>query len=317
MGSLFGIHCTILIDGQPVEPIRVQWALAGEAGYVAQYRPQVAAAAPAVNIDLTANPVEFYPWTDAAPQAIVVEAQAPDGEWVPGGGTLTLKANTYRFGEGREGGIELQPLQGGNTLIALGHDPRLAPGIALAFDVPGAIYPGYFGAIQLVASVRVFHTQVRDYYLCNTQGEYVLDAAAADTDYLYSKIEVEEGEIARYTFSDTPNQELLPAIEGNVVESFDVRETFQTYIVYNGSTAADPNDDIAQIWFPTTAAISWGWTATATNDGQNHWRLTNGQVIDPTPGNFALPSWAGTIRDATTYPNLSLRTDKVGLSRAT
>lgn len=311
VGELVAIHCVIVIDGQPVEPVAVIWQLGDPNGFVMQYSPTVQSAHPNFNIDLTANPITFFPWNaeQTQPTQIMVEAQAHDGQWVAGTGTLTVTPNGYEQHGDYVGTIQLQGLPSGNTLVAFdGEDPATQPGIALGYTIPGgANYPGYLGGIQIVSSVRYFHTAARDYYLTNTQGAFVLDAASTQSDYVYSKVDVELGEIPNYTFNDTPNQELLPVIEGNTVESFVVNESFALFPVASGSTLANPNIDPSQIWFPVVALTTWGWSATVVNDGKNNWTIQASAVQGPESGPLDFPQWDGTIRDYASSPGFRLR----------
>jgi hypothetical protein len=309
VGQLFSIQAVIAVtvDGHPageVAPSAVQWNFGGGSQAVASYQPTVAAAAPNLNINLQANPVRLFYWFPQVPGGtsivpISCSAQVPNGPLVQGNGTLDLVANAYQFVGVVQGQIQLEALPDGNTLLSYGDSLTVGtPGFAIAYSTaPGADYPGWLGAIQLVNGVRRFIGQSGTIYeLANTNGQFVLDGAATDPDYIYGKVEVEEGEIAEYTFDDTPNQQLLPVINKDPIVRFEVGETFHLYIVFNGSTSPAPNNNPAQIWFSVAPFITWGWQATVVNDGNNVWQITGQQVIGPTPGGFQLPSWQGTIR---------------------
>jgi hypothetical protein len=149
-----------------------------------------------------------------------------------------------------------------------------------------------------VKSVRQFTGQSGQVYsVSNTGGNFVLDAAPPEEDYIYSKVEVEDGEIADYNFDDTPNQQLLPEINGDTITQFTVDESFLLYLVFNGSATPAPNTDPSQIWFPAIFSIIWGWQATVTHNGQNEWAITDQQIAQVQPGPFGLPTWQGTIGD--------------------
>jgi hypothetical protein len=312
LGQAFGLTAVIVIyvDGEPVgeeTPVSVQWEFDGIGSYVNAYQPTVQAAAPDLNVNLQANPVGLYYWTNVAGGIVDIgcEAIAPDGTPCQENGVLTLQANTYQGVATQQGEIQLQQLDG-DTFLSFGDSLGSGtgvPGLAVAFPVDGAAYPGWLGAIQLVNSVRQFTGQSgRIYSVSNTGGNFVLDAAPPADDYIYGKVEVEEGEIADYNFDDTPNLRLLSNIEGDPITQFTVNETFQLYFVFNGSTTQTPNADPTQIWHPATASIVWGWQATVTQISQNGWEITNGQVFGLGPGAYQLPTWQGRIG------NVALRT---------
>lgn len=308
VGEAFSLQAVIIVyeNGEPVgevDPIAVQWEFGGASRYLSSFQPTVAQADADLDVNLQANPVQLYYWapevlggTSVVP--IVCIAEAPDGTSLQEEGQLTLVANPYVPGGMVQGEIQLQQLPNGNTLLSYGDSlGEGEPGLALAYNTaPGAAYGGWLGAIQLVSSVRQFTGQSGQVYtLSNTNGNFVLDGSAAAQDFIYSKEQVAEGGVTQYTFDDSPNQELLPVINGDPITQFTVDETFALFFVYNGSATEDPNDDPTQIWFPITVFIEWGWQATVANDGENVWNIVTQQVTDPTPMQLVMPGWEGTV----------------------
>ncbi|MER6631823.1 hypothetical protein ABT301_27030 [Streptomyces sp. NPDC000987] len=309
VGAEFSLQAVIVvyINGRPVEevlPTAVHWDFEGASQYLNTYHPTVQAGTPDFDVDLQANPVRLHYWLPevGGDRSIVVihcQAQAPDGTWLQKDGTLDLWANGYGVRDAEGGSIRLSDLPNGNTLLSYSdcHGPD-TPGIAIAYQVDGARYPGWLGAIQLVRGIRQFVGQSGKRYPLLRTDDFLLDAAAGDPDFVYGKVEVEEGEIAEYGFNDTPNQELLPVIDDDPIQRFEVDEEFRLFFVYNGSTMANPSADPTQIWAPTTVYFDWGWSATVVHNGENQWTITDSHITPPTAGQFGLPSWDGTARAA-------------------
>lgn len=304
-GAYFQIQSILFNGSQPSLPLSVQWQLNWQNQFVDAYQPTVARAIVEDDINLTLNPLSMYFWYPAnpGPATSLVDftctARAADNSLVNGNATLSLNANPYRYAGGGIEGFELLPLNNGNTMLAFENQAENLPGFYMAFSSePGAVYAGYLGAIQLLSGTRYFVGESgNQYVLSDTDGAYVLDASAQDQDYIYSKIEIEAGEIAAYTFEDSPGQELLPMIQEDRIVSFTVDETFQTYFVFNGSQSANPNQDNLQIWFTVAVPISWGWQVTVEQTGDNVWEIQNGKTIGPDPGvTRVLPVWDDTIR---------------------
>lgn len=309
VGAAFGVRAVIVtyVDGEPVgesPPVAVSWQLGGASLCLRSYRPTVHAGAPDYAVNQQANPLRLYYWLPEVPGAvstvpITCDAQTQDGTWLQQSATLYVRSNPDSLVGGVRGQIQLQPLPNRNTLLSFGDSlGDGTPGLAVQRRVDVARYPGWLGVIQLVKSVRSFTGESgRVYSLVDTGNSYVLDAASTDPDFIYGKSEIEDGEIdGSYTFDDTPNQELLPVIGGDPITSFTVDESYRATFVFNGSTSLDPSGDTAQIWFPVAPTLDWGWRATVTNDGANHWTIGQSSVAGPTPTTMVPPSWQGTIR---------------------
>lgn len=311
LGQEFSLTAVIVIyvNGEPVGeevPSSVQWTFGGVGSYVNSYQPTVMSAEVDFNVNLEANPVALYYATLPTDGSVAINcvAIAPDGTPCQEDGTLEVQVNTYAMVGVQQGEIQLQTPAEGITLLSFGDSLNAGvPGLALALRNSVSVYPGWFGAIQLVNSVRQFTGQSgRIYSLCNTAGKFVLDAEATAEDYIYSSVQVAGGQIADYDFDDTPNQQLLTEIEGDPITQFTVSETFQLYPVFNGSTTPTPNSDPEQIWCPAINSIVWGWEATVTLNSQMQWEIISQTVMNLAPGPFGLPEWEGTIR------GVSLRT---------
>ncbi|MFD3416232.1 hypothetical protein [Streptomyces cyaneofuscatus] len=309
VGAEFGLQAVIVvyIDGQSageVPPTAVHWEFEGASRYLNTYHPTVQAGSPDFDVNFQANPVRLHYWLpgvggNLSTVVIHCQAQAPDGTWLQKDGTLDLWANGYRVRAAEWGSIRLSDLPNGNMLLSYSdcHGPD-TPGIAIAYQVDGARYAGWLGAIQLVRGVRQFVGQSGKLYTLFRTDDYLLDAAAGDPDFVYGKVEVEEGEIAEYGFNDTPGQELLPVIDDDPIQRFEVDEEFRLFFVYNGSTMANPIADPTQIWAPTTVYFNWGWSATVVHKGENRWSVADSRITPAKAGSFGLPSWGGTVRAA-------------------
>lgn len=294
-GALKQITSLIVVyrNGVPINsypPLAVQWALGG--AVVKDYRPTTQRATVDKVIDLTQNPVVFFPWLPL-PVGVNVLSETATGAWVPETGVCAVVPGVMSLSAGVHGQIGIVQ-SGDKQILCFGRGGDSVP-VGIAFTIVGTLLQaGTLGIIQRVKGSRIFTSKSgQSYTYSDTGGDWYLDAASTDPLPTYMRQPAAARVPTQINFEDSPDQELLSGPDADPFVSFTVEETYSMQAMY--SMSESPETDPNNIWVPGMPSLQWGWSATCTQD-YNGWALASAEVHGVTLGDLELPVWSKTIR---------------------